>query len=96
MIRRFAFRHSESSYARWLPLMLADRVGEAEGVVRDLVGGTVPNVFAERGWNAEWTHNRDKLVRRVVVGAMVATAVAGVLASLRSRPRSGSRATAEA
>jgi hypothetical protein len=33
MIRRFAFRYSESSYGHWLPLMLADRVGVVEGRV---------------------------------------------------------------
>ena len=27
-LRRFAFKYSESSYGRWLPLVLADRVGE--------------------------------------------------------------------
>ena len=32
MIRRFAFNYSESSYGHWLPLMLADRVNQVEGV----------------------------------------------------------------
>src|SRR4028119_105864 len=30
-IRRLAFQYSESSYAHWLPLMLADRGAAAEG-----------------------------------------------------------------
>jgi hypothetical protein len=85
VIRRFAFRYSESSYGHWLPLMLADRVGEAEGVLADLAGGRVPNVFAERGWGAEWKHNRSRLVGRVVVGAAVAAAAVGLVAALRSR-----------
>src|SRR5919112_5174945 len=46
-IRRFAFRYSESSYGHWLPLMLADRVNEVEGVVHDLTSGHVPNILAE-------------------------------------------------
>ncbi len=71
-LRRFAFRYSESSYAHWLPLMLADRVGVVEGVLGDLGHGRVPNVLAERGWKAEWEHNRRGLVRRVLVQAGLA------------------------
>jgi hypothetical protein len=70
-IRRFAFRYSESSYGHWLPLMLADRVGVAEGVLGDLKRGRVPNVFAERGWKAEWKHDRTSLVRRILVRAVL-------------------------
>jgi|SRR5215210_153364 len=66
-LRRFAFRYSESSYGHWLPLMLADRVGVAEGVVDDLRQGHVPNVFAERGWKAEWRHNRVSLIGRILL-----------------------------
>src|SRR3712207_1752963 len=33
VIRRIAFRYSESSYGHWLPLMLADRVSVVEGVL---------------------------------------------------------------
>jgi hypothetical protein len=42
MLRRFAFKYSESSYGHWLPLMLADRVGVVEGVLDDLSHGHVP------------------------------------------------------
>ena len=77
VLRRLAFRYSESSYGHWLPLMLADRVGVVEGVLGDLKRGQVPNVFAERGWKAEWKHNRTSLVRRILVGvALVSAAVA--------------------
>ena len=67
MIRRFAFRYSESSYGHWLPLMLADRVSVVEGVLGDIKHGHVPNVFSELGWKAEWKHNRTSLVRRILV-----------------------------
>jgi hypothetical protein len=77
MIRRFAFGYSESSYGHWLPLMLADRVSVVEGLLGDLKQGHVPNVFAERGWKAEWKLNRTSLVRRIVVRVvLVAAAVA--------------------
>ena len=81
MIRRFAFNYSESAYAHWLPLMLADRVGVVEGYVEDLSRGRVPHVFAERGWRAEWQHNRKSLVTRVAVGALLAGAAVAYLGS---------------
>jgi hypothetical protein len=83
MIRRVAFKYSESSYGHWLPLMLADRVGVVEGVLDDLTRGRVPNIFAERGWKAEWKHNRKSLVTRVLVGAVLASAAVVYLRSRR-------------
>ena len=83
IIRRVAFKYSESSYGHWLPLMLADRVGVAEGYLEDLSRGHVPNVFAERGWKAEWKHNRTSLVTRIAVGAALATAAYAVIRSRR-------------
>jgi len=83
VIRRFAFRYSESSYGHWLPLMLADRVGVVEGYLEDLSRGHVPNVFAERGWGAEWKHNRKSLVTRVAVGAVLASAAVAYLSGRR-------------
>lgn len=77
MLRRFAFRYSESSYGHWLPLMAADRIGIVEGVLEDLSRARIPNVFVERGYRAEWKHNRTSLVLRmavrvVIIGAAVA------------------------
>jgi hypothetical protein len=62
MLRRFAFRYSESSYGHWLPLCWPDRVNEAEGVLGDLASGRVPNIPSELGWKAEWKYNRTSLV----------------------------------
>src|SRR5688500_15216975 len=75
VIRRVAFNYSESSYGHWLPLMLADRVGVVEGVLADLERGRVPNVFAERGWKAEWKHNRTSLIGRILLIAILVSAV---------------------
>ena len=52
LIRRQAFRYSESQWAHWLMLMAADRVNVVEGVVDDLARGRVPNVPAEMGARA--------------------------------------------
>ncbi|PVY39687.1 hypothetical protein [Pontibacter virosus] len=74
MIRRFAFKHSENSYLHWLPLLMADRVNVVEGVLDDFAKGTVPNIFAEKGWKADWEHNRSGLIQKVGIMALVATA----------------------
>ena len=82
VIRRIAFRYSESSYGHWLPLMLADRVSVVEGILGDLKYGHVPNIFAELGWKAEWKHNRTSLVRRILVRVVL---ISATIAYFRSR-----------
>ncbi len=84
VLRRIAFRYSESSYGHWLPLMLADRVSVVEGVLSDLKHGHVPNVFAERGWKAEWKHNRIGLVRRILVRVVLISAAVAYFSSRRA------------
>jgi hypothetical protein len=83
MIRRLAFRYSESSYGHWVPLILADRVNMVEGLVEDLRRGHVPNLFAEQGWRADWQHNRKNLAMKLLAGA----ALAYVAGSLMRRGR---------
>ena len=75
MLRRYAFNYSESSYGHWLPLLLADRINVIEGIIDDLKRGHIPNIFAEKGWKADWKHNRQGLVKRVLVTAVVTTAL---------------------
>jgi hypothetical protein len=69
-LRRYAFKYSESTYAHWLPLMLADRIGVVEGILDDLRRGYIPNIFDELGCKAEWKHNRKSFVTRLLVGAI--------------------------
>lgn len=78
-IRRYAFRYSESSYGHWLPLLLADRINMVEGIIDDLKHGHIPNIFAERGWKAEWKHNPKGLAIKVLTGVLITTAVIGML-----------------
>lgn len=49
VIRRTAFRFSESQWGHWLLLMLADRVNSVEGVLQDLGRGRLPNPLVEMG-----------------------------------------------
>jgi hypothetical protein len=74
-LRRHAFKCSESSYGHWLPLMLADRIDELEGIADDFKKGHIPNIFAERGGKAEWKYNRDGLIKKAVACALVTTAI---------------------
>ncbi|HEX8552285.1 MAG TPA: hypothetical protein VF681_12115 [Abditibacteriaceae bacterium] len=75
VIRRFAFKYSESSYAHWLPLVLADRIGVVEGIVADLAHGHVPNIYSELGGNAVWKHNRKGLITWTIIGAVLVSAL---------------------
>lgn len=70
-IRRYAFKYSESSYGHWLPLLLADRVNVVEGIVDDLKQGHLPNIFAEKGWAAEWKYNRKAVLQKAATAAIV-------------------------
>jgi hypothetical protein len=83
-LRRFAYRFSESRYAHWLPLMLADRVNVVEGILGDLRRGRLPHPIRERGWGAYWKYDRQRVIRRGAVVAGVVVLALGLLA-LRSR-----------
>ncbi|HEV2864908.1 MAG TPA: hypothetical protein VGX37_00180 [Allosphingosinicella sp.] len=85
LIRRAAFRWSESNWLHWLMLMGADRINVVEGLVEDLARARIPNIPAEMGIRSEWKHNRKGLAKKVAV-----TAAVGVVAvALFSRRRRG-------
>ncbi len=86
LIRRQAFRYSESSYGHWVPLILADRVGVVEGFLGDLAHGHIPNIPAEMGLKARWKHDRPKLLTQLFLGAV---ATAATIAYLRGRGEDG-------
>lgn len=79
MLRRFAFKYSESTYSHWVPLVLADRINVVEGYIEDIAKGIIANPFAERGWQAEWKYNRKSLVTKLAVGVAVTAAVVMLL-----------------
>jgi len=80
-IRKMAFRYSESSYGRWLPLVLADRIGAFEGIISDLKNGHMPNIFAERGWGAKWKYNRKGFLVKVALAAAVTAVAISIVSS---------------
>ena len=79
MIRRWAFKSSESSYAHWLPLIFADRVNVIEGIVDDFKQGHVPNIFGEKGYKAIWKHDKKGLLTTIAVSALLITGVVALL-----------------
>jgi hypothetical protein len=79
MIRRYAFKYSESTYAHWVPLVLADRVDVVQGIINDLKHGHFPNIFAERGWKAEWKYNRKGMIQKIAIGVIVTTTMIALL-----------------
>jgi hypothetical protein len=84
-LRRYAFKYSESHYGHWLPLILADRINVVEGIIDDLRQGHVPNIFAEKGWKAEWKHNPKGLITKVAVGLVVTAVVFKMMGSKKER-----------
>ena len=84
-IRRYAFRYSEGSWGHWLPLILADRVNVVEGIIDDLRHGHIPNIFAERGWKAEWKYNRKETVKKIAIGVALASITVLLLYNRKSK-----------
>lgn len=82
MMRRAAFRWSESHWAHWMLLMGADRVNMVEGLVEDFAHARIPNIPKEMGVPAEWKHNKAGLVKKVAIAGLL---TAGAVALLKSR-----------
>ena len=89
MLRRYAFRYSEGSSGHWMTLVLADRVNVVEGIIDDLRKGIIPNIWAERGWNAEWKFNRRGLITKLAVTTLVTAAVITAVYQTAKRLRKG-------
>lgn len=85
MIRRKAFKYSESSFGHWLPLILADRVNEIEGIIDDLKKGHIPNIFAERGLNAEWKYNKAAFTKKIAITAITAIVAISICSMLKRK-----------
>ena len=86
-IRRYAFKFSEATTAHWMTLIFADRVNVVEGYIDDLRKGYVPNIFAEKGWRAEWKYNRKGFVKSVAIGAAVTAAAVLLLNSKNKKEK---------
>jgi hypothetical protein len=86
VLRRKAFKYSESDLRHWLSLMFADKIGVLEGKIDDIRHGHIPNPIAELGLGAEWKYNRKEFVKKSLVKtAVVGAAVGLVLLSRKSK-----------
>jgi hypothetical protein len=85
VIRRLAFKKSESEYGHWLSLLLADRINVIEGLIDDIKRGHFPNFFSEKGWKADWKYNKKGIAKKVFVVAAISTAI--ILISRRKSNR---------
>lgn len=81
IIRRIAFKFSESSFGHWLPLLLADRINVIEGIINDIGKGHIPNILSERGLKAELKYNKKEVVSKVVVSLAFTAALIAILAT---------------
>ena len=85
VVRRLAFKRSESDWWHWLLLIAADRINVVEGVIEDLGNGRVPNIAAEMGLGAELKYNRPAFVAKTVT-TLAVSALALALITRRRRP----------
>jgi hypothetical protein len=84
-VRRYAYKFSEATATHWMTLILADRINVIEGKLHDIKNGIIPNPWSERGWSAEWKHNRVAFVGRIATTALVITA--GIMLISRKNKR---------
>ncbi|HEX8414017.1 MAG TPA: hypothetical protein VF637_09055 [Sphingomicrobium sp.] len=89
MIRRYAFRRSESDWWHWLLLMGADRINVVEGVVEDLATGKFPNIPGEMGARAEWKHNKKGFAIKAGATLAVGAALVAVIATRKGGSAGG-------
>lgn len=83
MMRRAAFKKSESNLLHWLLLLGADRVNMVEGVVKDFGHGRVPNIPGEMGLRAGWKHNKPGLIAKTAGTVAVAALAVAALKRIR-------------
>ena len=69
VLRRIAFKYSESDMRHWVLLMMADRVQMVGGMVEDMRKG---ELFAcmNAKMKAEWKYNRKNLIIKAVVSGL--------------------------
>lgn len=78
VLRRQAFRFSESQWGHWLLLILADRVNTVEGLLEDLGRGRLPNPLVETGVVPR-ARSREAAAATVIAAGVALTAAVLVL-----------------
>ncbi|RYD64382.1 MAG: hypothetical protein EOP58_09660 [Sphingomonadales bacterium] len=84
LLRRAAFRWSESNWLHWLILIGADRVNVVEGVIDDLAHARIPNIPAEMGIRSELEFNKRGFAKKAAVAGLVSAIAVALLARRRA------------
>lgn len=84
-VRRYAYKFSEATATHWMTLIFADRIDVIQGKLNDLMHGVIPNPWIERGWRAEWKHNRAAFVTKTATTAFLITAGIMLMKSKRRK-----------
>jgi hypothetical protein len=84
VLRRIAFRWSESNWMHWLILLGADRIDVVEGVVVDLAHARIPNIPAEMGIRSELAFNKRGFARKMAVAGLLSAVTVGLAMRRRS------------
>lgn len=79
LIRKKAFKFSESQFEHWMLLLLADRINVYEGLIEDIFSGVRPQLLLERGWRVD---KKFKTKRYKKVRALTALAIVLPLAAI--------------
>lgn len=92
LLRRAAFRWSESNWLHWLLLMGADRINVVEGVLDDLTHARIPNIPAEMGIRSELQLNKAGFAKKTAALGLVSLVAIGLFARRRAARRVEERA----
>jgi hypothetical protein len=87
LLRAWGYRFGEARLARWMTLLVADRVDVAEGYLGDLLAGRIAMPSAARSLSARWRD--DRAFRRAVTAGAAVAAVAVLARWQRQRVRRG-------
>lgn len=79
VLRRRAFRWSESNWLHWFILLFADRINVVEVLISDLLNGRVPNIPAEMGIRSELKYNKGGFVRKLLLLAIIIASIAALI-----------------
>ena len=80
VFHRITLSNIYTSYSHKIHLIISNSIRIEECFISYLKHDRIPHVFAERGWRADWQHNRTGLVLRILTRvALISAAVAFLL-----------------
>ena len=85
LLRDIGYKYSEGRLARWMTLMLADRVNVAEDLLKDLSQSRIPNIPKEMGFKSELKYNPLGFAKKVMIAGLCVAAFAAYSRARRER-----------